>query len=208
LKGKQPMPWPKGKSRKPQAGQAPQQQQAAPAAVRRVMKKPPDWDDHDPPTGKGRFGKYHRTDFDWRPDVANEIPTYIDPDKLRELERSDRLRLQWVTTHVFGQEQTRNIKNHTDAGWTFVEAEDDLARWLGVAPVCEGLQLMARSVKTDDEAREHERRKAASVVATKREGLIDGNIPGVSLDSRHPSARRTNKINRTYERITIPGDEE
>ena len=41
----------------------------------------------------------------------------------------------------------------------------------------------------------------------KREGLMGGVIPGVTLDARHPTAVRSNKINRTFERIEIPDND-
>jgi hypothetical protein len=159
------------------------------------------------PQATRRLMKYHRSDFEWQPDIANEIPTHIDPDKLRQLER-DGYRLQWVTTHVYGQEQKRNISIHERGGWLNVERGDELAQWLEVEPTIDGLQLMIRPVDTDDEARQHERRKASAVVQTKREGLLSGAIPGVTLDSRHVSARRTSKINRSYKRLEIPGGDE
>jgi hypothetical protein len=43
-------------------------------------------------------------------------------------------------------------------------------------------------------------------VMIKQQQLTGGDLPGVSLDSRHPTAVASNRINRTIEPVQIPRD--
>ncbi len=75
------MPWPKGKSRKPQA--EPSSEQAAPATVRKMKKLTPD-------AGSDSGNKYAKfrakADARWQ-DYSGENRLEIDPDILVDLER-------------------------------------------------------------------------------------------------------------------------
>jgi hypothetical protein len=50
----------------------------------------------------------------------------------------------------------------------------------------------------------YEAKKARMQIRTKEAQLLGGGIEGVSLDSQHPSAIRSNRISKSYEKIDIP----
>jgi hypothetical protein len=101
-----------------------------------------------------------------------------------------------------GQEDTKNIARAQRNGWTPVEKGDIP----GIDVVEEGgLQLMARPMAISKKARAIEEAEARSPVVTK-EMQVNGNLPGVSLDSNHPSARNYNKMRKTVERLEVPQD--
>jgi hypothetical protein len=85
-------------------------------------------------------------------------------------------------------------------GWTFVEPGD-----IEGIDHCEegGLQLVARPMAISKKARAIEDAEAKAPVATKQL-QVNGDLPGVTLDSRHPSAKSYNKMRRTVERLEVP----
>jgi hypothetical protein len=171
----------------------------APAAERRLMKKPAP-DDGD--SGNDRYAKFRASaDTRWQ-DFSGENRLSIDADTLARLER-DGLSLVWVAESCMGQSLDYSISQYVRNGWIPVEPGD--IEGIDVTEV-DGLQLYCRPAELTRKAKQHEARKARAVVETKRDGLMSGDIPGVTLATRHPSAVRSNRINRTYERIQIPGD--
>ena len=71
----------------------------------------------------------------------------------------------------------------------------------------EGLVLHARPKTISDLARQRTDRAARAQVQIKERALRSGDLPGVGLDSRHPSALGSNRISKTVERISVPNDE-
>lgn len=166
-----------------------------------------DWDadgDEAPQAHADRYGKF-RKKVDWQPDIADQIPLSLNPDLVRDLER-DGLALQYIAEECYGKSLDRDVAQYVRNGWTRVEA-GDIDGIHGDALGYGGLRLYARPVELERKAKEHDKRKAAAVVATKNQGLLSGDLPGVTLDARHPSAVRNNRINRTIEPIAIPRDE-
>jgi len=121
----------------------------------------------------------------------------------------DGMEYLWVTASVFGQPQPQRLARFQRQGWAPVPASrhDGMFMPKGYQGQIEvdGLVLHERSKKICDMARAHERKKAIHQRQTKEAQLLGGDINS-TLDSRHPSALKTNKINRTYERIEIPED--
>ena len=121
--------------------------------------------------------------------------------------------LQWVTSEVFGQPQAQRRAHFEKNGWTPVHGEDFAGRFDGrYAPAgaqgeisVEGLVLMARPIEISERAHRRDRATAKEQVQLKEAQLTGGGIP-VSLGPDHPSALRTNKIVKSYERISIPED--
>lgn len=127
----------------------------------------------------------------------------------------DGMSLQWVTDSVLGQPQPQRRAQFERRGWTPVHPQDFDARFDGkFTPLgsvdeinVEGLVLMARPTEFTDKARKQERARAVEQVRIKEQALRGGDLP-VTLDAGHPSAIRTNMINRTLERVSIPTDSE
>lgn len=122
--------------------------------------------------------------------------------------------LQWVTDSVFGQPQPERRAQFEKRGWTPVHQEDFDGRFDGRFMArgkdgeikMDGTVLMARPLELTQKAKLADRRAALEQVAVKEQGLIGGDIKGVPLDTQHPSALKSNKISKSFERITIPED--
>lgn len=123
--------------------------------------------------------------------------------------------LQWVTDSVYGQPVPQHRARFEKRGWTPVHQEDFDGVFDGMFMPkgaegeikVDGMALMARPAEMTRKAVMADRRKARDVIRIKEQALRGGDI-GASLDSQHPSALSTNRINRTMERIHIPEDRE
>lgn len=123
--------------------------------------------------------------------------------------------LQWVTDSVFGQPMPQRRAQFERRGWTPVHPQDFDGRFDGkFTPLgatneinVDGLVLMARPAEFTEKARKRDRMKATEQVRIKEQSLRGGDLP-VTLDAGHPSAVRSNMINRTMERVHIPNDSE
>lgn len=139
--------------------------------------------------------------FVYRPDDDNDrlaVPKELIPDGMDYL---------WVTASIYGQPQPQRLARFQKQGWVPVHASrhDGLFMpkgWDGPIEV-DGLMLHERPKKISDLAKAYERRKAVGQIRAKEAQLLGGDV-NTSLDSKHPSALRANRINKTYERIEIP----
>lgn len=119
--------------------------------------------------------------------------------------------LQWVTTTVYGQPQPQRRATFERKGWTPVHQDDFDGQFDGMfmpkgAPgeiTVEGLVLMARPKEFTEKATKLEKRAANEQVMIKENSLRGGDI-NTRLDSQHESALRSNRINKTVERLDIP----
>jgi len=192
------MAWPKGKPRKPKTeseGSNQPQEQAKPSsqpAPRRLMKARPNWDTYD-----------GTEDSEDRLHIARDLfPPGFD--------------FQWVTDSVYGQAQPQHRAQFERKGWTPVHQEDFDGVFDGkFMPKgaegeinVDGLVLMARPLESSMKAKREDHLRAREAVLIKQQQLTGGDLPGVSLDSRHVTATRSNKINITVEPIPIPRDGE
>ena len=121
---------------------------------------------------------------------------------------------QWVTDSVFGQPQPERRASFEKRGWTPVHQSDFDGAFDGKFMPSgkegeikmDGLVLMTRPMELSIRARARDRRSALEQVAVKEQGLMSGDIQGVGLDTRHASALKSNRINKSIERISIPED--
>lgn len=155
-----------------------------------TMKARQNWDDIDP------------ADFDDSPD-RQRIPADLIPEGMD---------FQWVTDSVLGQPFPEHRAKFERRGWTPVHPEDFDGRFDGMwgprgakgeirVP---GQVLMARPLHISQRAKQQDRRSALEQVSIKEASLRGGDIQNISLDTTHPSALRSNRIDKSYERIVIP----
>lgn len=190
------MGWTKGKPRKSPAAKA--------DATKPKMKPPPHWDAPPDP-----LAKFKKKNVAWE-DYSGEDLLSIEQGVLDDYKREG-LVFQWQPRSVYGDEKvcSRLLTNMERNGWEIV-TPDDLKNFPGI-PACEvdSLVLMARPRQVEEKAREHDRRAAKAATDRVAHGLKEG-VPGISMPggANHPSALRSNKINRTFERFDIPADGE
>lgn len=200
------MAWPKGLSRKDRLAEIEaaratealkgphviQERADRPPIPRPLMKAKPNWESYDP-------------------SAESEDRLHIDPSKIPA-----GYDLQWITSTVLGQEFGQLRSRFERSGWTPVHQQDFNGIFDGLFMSAgaqgeinvDGLVLMARPMEFTIRARREEQRKAREVVQIKQQQLTGGDIPGVTLDTRHSSALSTNRINRTIESVEIPRDGE
>lgn len=158
-------------------------------AKRYNMRAAPNWESVDP-------------EADETPDRLRIAPALI----------PEGLTLQWVTDSVRGQPFHQRRAEFEKKGWTPVHSEDFDGQFNGMFMPknsegeikVEGLVLMARPKEMTDKAKRKERMKALEQVAIKEAALKGGDLTNVTLDATHPSAVNSNRISKSYERISIP----
>jgi hypothetical protein len=119
----------------------------------------------------------------------------------------------WVTDSVYGQPMPQHRAGFEKKGWTPVHQEDFDGQFDGMFMPrgmegeikMDGLTLMMRPMEMNIAAKKRERRAAMEQVAVKEQALRGGDLP-VSLDSQHSTALQSNRINKSFERISIPED--
>ena len=170
----------------------PKKVEEPPAHTRHKMKAKPNWEEEDigglPDESPDRLG--------------------IHPDLVPE-----GMSLQWVTDSVYGQQMPQHRARFEKRGWTPVHQEDFegvldgmfMPKGMEGEIKVDGMVLMARPVEMTRKANLADRRKAQDVIRIKEQALRGGDI-NTSLDSQHPSALNTNRINRTMERVEVPSD--
>lgn len=143
-------------------------------------------------------------DFVYRPDDENDrlkIAPELIPDGMEYL---------WVTGSIYGQPQPQRLARFQRQGWCPVPASrhDGLFMPKGYQGYIEvdGLMLHERSKKISDMARSYELKRARGQIQAKEAQLRGGEISGIAFDTQHPSALRSNKVNKSYERIEIPDE--
>jgi len=122
--------------------------------------------------------------------------------------------MMWVTDSVFGQSVPQHRAEFERRGWTPVHQSDFEGQFDGkFMPKgqegeinVDGLVLMVRPVEMSKRAETRDFRKAREQIEIKERALRGGDIPGVSLDTAHPSAIRQNRVNRNLEAIPVPKD--
>jgi hypothetical protein len=68
----------------------------------------------------------------------------------------------------------------------------------------EGVVLMARPLELSRKAKIQDRRRANAQVQIKEASLRGGDLPGVTLDGSHPTAVRSNRINKSMDGAFVP----
>jgi hypothetical protein len=120
----------------------------------------------------------------------------------------DGMRYNWKTLSVLGQPQTRRYGRFQMTGWTPVPAERHPGLFTppGFKGEIEydGLILMEKSEEACQAIEAREYQKARSQVQAKEQQLRGGNIDGVGFDTQHQSARKVNRVNKSYEKFNVP----
>lgn len=121
----------------------------------------------------------------------------------------DGMRYNWKTISVLGQQQNRRYGRYQATGWEPVPAtrHPGLFTPKGYEGEIEydGLILMEKPEELCQQTEAREYLKARQQVQAKEQQLRGGDL-GTSLDSRHKTALRSNRINKTYEKIDIPNE--
>lgn len=174
--------WPKGKKRGPRKSPAPEE------AVK---------------TTRSRRVEYDLGDMD------DNNRLYINPNRY-----PDGMDLQWVTDSIYGAHTAYRRASFERKGWEAIHVGDFDGRFDYFMPrgfqgqiEVDGLVLCARPLEISVAARKKERHKAVEQLLIKERQIMGGNIPQVSLDTHHESAVRSNRLNKSWERINVPDDE-
>jgi hypothetical protein len=193
------MAWPKGKPRKAMTD-------AAPAVASPTIGAPP------PPAAlKPRALMKARPNWNDTSAIESDSPDRLHIPRDLFPEGYD---FQWVTVSVLGMEVPEHTAKFERRGWTMVHGQDFdgifdgkfLSKGSDGPIVVDGLALMARPLELSLKAKRAELAAAREAVMIKQQQLTGGDLPGVSLDSRHPTAVASNRINRTIEPVQIPRD--
>jgi hypothetical protein len=160
-----------------------------------------------PPINRDPIREEARADNRWE---KFDYQPAEDDDRFKILpsESPDGMSYQWVASKVFGQEQPHNLARFQKQGWQPVPASRHDGRFMpkghqGYIEI-DGLMLHERPMEYTRRAREHEYQKARAQVRIREQQLASGDIPGVAFDTQHPSALRSNRIQRSHERLNIP----
>src|SRR5262245_7636962 len=84
-------------------------------------------------------------------------------------------------------------------------AEGDIPGFRGVERG--GMRLYVRPREVQAQAESHRQHEAKSKIRAQEQSLLGGNLPGVSLAPNHPSAIRSNRVNKHFEPMIVPGDD-
>jgi hypothetical protein len=139
---------------------------------------------------------------DWRDESGDNLFA-LSPAQLEYL-KANRLAAQWAVMTVMGAdiEQLMPVGDQRRY-WTFVEPGDIP----GLQSVERGgCRLMVRPIELQEKIEEHHRKEAAAKVLEREQAMLSGELTGITLDPRHPSARASNKIAHNWERINVPQD--
>jgi len=120
--------------------------------------------------------------------------------------------LKWVTESVWGQPFPQVRARSEKGGWVPVHQEDFDGAYRGrFMPhdfngkiKVDGLVLMARPQTWSDKAERVNRSRAEQRVQIKEAQLRMGDLGGVTLAADHPSAVRSNIIERSVDTIAVP----
>lgn len=124
------------------------------------------------------------------------------------------LDFRWVRTATAGKPDLANTGEAHRKGWSPVNGQDFQSLFDGMfmpkghkGPIeIDGLTLHARPLEFTLKAKLREKQKAVDQVRRKEAEMLGGNVPGISFDQGHPSARRVTKLNKTLEQIQVPED--
>jgi hypothetical protein len=140
-----------------------------------------------------------------------QSPLQFSPELLAKLPAE--LSFRWVRVAINGQPDPMNRANAERGGWQpvfpwyFNSALDGLYAAKGDTKEIgyDGtLVLMARHIKRTEHARAVELKRAREQLLAKEMQFTGGGLEGVSLDANHPSAVKSNRINKSFERIDVP----
>jgi hypothetical protein len=119
--------------------------------------------------------------------------------------------LQWVTQSVYGQPFLQHRARYERAGWVSVMVGEFDGKFDHHMPgghegeiTNEGLVLMARSKAWNIKAKQNNIMRARQRVMIKEQQLRMGDLSGVTLAPDHPTAIRSNVVDRSLDTIAMP----
>lgn len=134
---------------------------------------------------------------------TGQDPTYIPPHMI-----PDQMDYQWVAVSVLGQPDMQMRSNFEMQGWEAVPALRHDGMFMPKGHQGEinygGLVLMERPIELTIEARCEDQSRAREARAVEERNLLSGNIPGVTMDTQHPSARAVTRITKEVIAGNIP----
>jgi hypothetical protein len=153
-----------------------------------------------PPSGKPKWATKFSDASKWSGEFSTteEDRLAIPQETIDDLARQG-IVVQWFSESVYGQAQEHRMGVARKNGW--MEVQSGEIPNISVVAV-DGLRLMARPAEIHKHAQSLEKATAQERVSVKEQQLRGGDlgIPGAD----HPSAVRSNKVNRTLEKIEIP----
>jgi hypothetical protein len=187
--------------------QAPVPEKRGPGRPRKVLSAKPEG----PPPVHNKFKMKAKPNWDLFDASADDTPDRL---RIPSEKIPEGMSLQWVTDTCLGQAMAQHRQLFERMGWTPVHQEDFDGVYNGMfmpmnAPGeinVEGLVLMARPKELTDKAKRSDYKKARDQLEIKERALRGGDIPGVTLDAKASNALQGNKINRSFERISVPED--
>lgn len=120
--------------------------------------------------------------------------------------------LQWVTEAVWGRPEMQHRARFERSGWVPVHQEDFENKFRGLFHPwdyageikVDGLVLMARPKSWSERARDNNISRARQRVIIKEQQLRQGALEGVTLSPQHPTAVRSNIVERSIDTVSMP----
>lgn len=119
--------------------------------------------------------------------------------------------LQWVTHSVWGRPEYQHRARYERSGWVSVMVGEFDGRYDRFMPggangeiIQDGLVLMARPRSWSERATMNNVKRGRERVFIKEQQLRMGDLNGVTLAPDHPTAVRTNIVERTFDTVSMP----
>src|SRR5262245_2671997 len=188
------MAWEKGRPRNPEKLRSWKEKQERAAEAAPAQK---------PQGGLSWRAKVKAQSADWRDESNDNL--FSLPEHVHGWLRDNNLVAQWNVETVCGQP----IESLVPVGdqrryWEAVQ-EGDIPEFSGVERG--GCKLYVRPITLQEKAEQHRNREAKGRIKQHEQSLMGGNLPGVTLDAGHSTARQSNRVRHGYERISVPRDE-
>jgi len=198
------MAWPKGVKRGPRKVKDPTMTTEPPPTVVQPASK-------GFAKGQSRWGA---ADPNWEtPNVGAEDDVGMGKLHIPKELVPDGFDVQYITDSVYGKEVPQHRAGFERKGWTPVHAGDLEGSFDYLVPKghkgeinVDGLVLMYRPKHLSDKAKARDQRLAREQVAIKEQALTGQGLDVLGGD--HPSARKSNFINRSVERIEVVRDKD
>lgn len=149
--------------------------------------------------------------------ILRPVEDYVEIDEESQLriaksEWPQHFALQWITESVWGQPFPQHRARAEKAGWVPVHQEDFDGKYRGRFMSADyegeikldGLVLMARPQSWSDRANNIMKARAQQRVQIKEMQLRSGDLSGVTLSPDHPTAVRSNIVDRSIDTISVP----
>jgi hypothetical protein len=150
--------------------------------------------------------KYAKPPVDWDGEIVVQSDSFlnIDPEVRQMYWDEYGIDLQWVAESCTGMPLEENVLLRKRNHWEEVEPGS-----IPEIPTVRkgGLVLMARPRCVSEKARAQQQKDAREPLETAKLRAGEGDLPGVTLNPRHSSARQFNHMRSTVERLNVPQDD-